>query len=138
MNNKVKVRPEQLLYAEILFWGSWGSIALMIITYLLYIFGIMDPYIPIKTIEHLWHLPVDEFLKQTNIQPGWTWITMLGKGDFLNFIGIAILGALTIIGYLTLIPAYLKEGEKVYTAIATVEVLVLLLAASGILGSGGH
>lgn len=138
MDKNIQVRPEQIIYAEILFWGCWGSIALMIVLYILYLLGIIEPYIPIKTIQQLWHLPSDEFLKQTNIEPGWTWITLLGKSDFLNFIGIAILGLLTIIGYLTLIPAYLKEGEKLYATIAIVEVLVLLLAASGLLGSGGH
>lgn len=138
MNQQIEVKKEQLIYAELLFWGCWGSIALMIVTYLLYLFGIIDPYIPIKTVQQLWHLPSDEFLKQTNIHPGWTWITLIGKSDFLNFIGIAILGLLTIIGYLTLIPAYLKEGDKLYATIATLEVIVLLLAASGILGSGGH
>ena len=61
---------------------------------------------------------------------------MLGKGDFLNFIGIAILGGVTIICYLAIIPTLLRKKDKAYVAMAFLEVLVLTLAASGILAVG--
>jgi len=63
---------------------------------------------------------------------------MLGYGDYLNYIGLALLGTLTIAGYLILLPAYLKKKDMAYTAIVIIEVLVLSLAASGILKVGGH
>ena len=61
---------------------------------------------------------------------------MLGKGDFLNFIGIAILGGVTIICYLAIIPTLLRKKDKAYVAMAFLEVIVLSLAASGILAVG--
>jgi hypothetical protein len=63
---------------------------------------------------------------------------MLGKGDFLNFIGIAFLAGVTIICFFPIIPIFLKKKDKVYAALAVVEILVLVLAASGLLKSGGH
>jgi hypothetical protein len=68
---------------------------------------------------------------------GWSWIKLLNKGDYLNFSGIAILSIITIICFLAIIPTLLKKGDKVYTILAFLEVLVLALAASGIL-AGGH
>ena len=138
MGNNVKVPKEQQIYAEILFYGAWGGIALMCITFFIYLSGIIKPYLPIDTVQNLWHLPSKEFIKILNIPEGWGWVHLLGKGDFLNFLGIALLGLLTIVAYLTLVFAYFKKGDKIYTAIAVVEILVLLLAASGILGSGAH
>jgi len=138
MGNNVKVPKEQQIYAEILFYGAWGGIALMCITFIIYLSGIMKPYVPIDTLQNLWNLPSGEFLEKLNIHEGWTWVYLLGKGDFLNFLGIAFLGLLTIVAYLTLVFAYFKKGDKIYATIAVAEILVLLLAASGILGSGGH
>jgi len=138
MENNVKVPKEQQIYAEILFYGAWGGIAIMCITFIIYLSGIMKPYVPIDTVQNLWHLPSKEFIKILNIPEGWGWVHLLGKGDFLNFLGIALLGLLTIVAYLTLVFAYFKKGDKIYATIAVVEILVLLLAASGILGSGGH
>jgi len=138
MGNNVKVPKEQQTYAEILFYGAWGGIALMCITFIIYLSGIIEPYVPIDTLQNLWNLPSGEFLEKLNIHEGWTWVYLLGNGDFLNFLGIALLGLLTIVAYLTLVFAYFKKGDKIYATIAVAEILVLLLAASGILGSGGH
>jgi hypothetical protein len=59
-----------------------------------------------------------------------------GEGDFLNFVGIAILGGITIICYLAIVPSLLRKRDFAYLAMALVEVLVLSLAASGLLVVG--
>ncbi len=133
-----KASPEQMLYADILFYGCWIGIFIMMVTYVLYVMRIMDPYIPLEKLPHLWRLPVGEFLHEAQAPHGWGWAGLLGKGDYLNFIGIALLGAMTIIGFLTLIPAYLRKRDWAFVVIVGLEVSALLLAASGILGAGGH
>ncbi|MCF8039215.1 MAG: DUF1634 domain-containing protein [Desulfohalobiaceae bacterium] len=134
----VKASAEQIRYANILFYGAWSGIALMIITYLIYVLGILPPHIPLHEVPNYWGMAADQYLHEADIGRGWAWAGMLGKGDFLNFLGIAFLGVLTIIGYLTLIPAYIKKKDTAYAIVAILEVLVLLSAASGFLGSGGH
>jgi hypothetical protein len=62
----------------------------------------------------------------------------VGKGDFLNFIPIAFLAAITVICYIRIIPIFLAKKDMVYSLLAITEVVVLTLAASGYLGSGGH
>lgn len=69
---------------------------------------------------------------------GWAWLKKLSKGDFLNFLGIAFLSGVTIVCYLRIIPILFRKKDSVYGILAIIEVLVLVLAASGILKSGGH
>jgi hypothetical protein len=49
-----------------------------------------------------------------------------------------LLAGLTVLCFLTLIPAYLGQKEWIFAAITIVEVLVLILAASGVLVTGAH
>ncbi|MFP5220887.1 MAG: DUF1634 domain-containing protein [Acidobacteriota bacterium] len=134
----IETPREQILYADILFWGCWGGLALMAITYILYVAGLMTPHIPLEKVTMLWSQPVGTYLSQGNVPTGWGWLALMGKGDFLNFAGIVLLAGLTIIAYIPLIPAFLKKGDKVYALLALLEVLVLSLAASGIVGGGAH
>ncbi len=220
---------EQVLYADILFYGAWGAILILFITFGLYVSKALPSHIPIQNVPHYWHessdswlnpwyamkepLKVDkeeyaipsgasiedisddkiaavmkreisesgdvgmdvhlavmetaealgldhrdekaeEKLEQTfagfkeqgllkQVKPsfpsGWEWTTMLGQGDFINFIGVAILAGMTILCFLVaLAPAYLKQKDWPYFGLVIFECLVLLLAASGILKVGGH
>lgn len=129
---------EQITYANILFYGCWAGLALMILTYIVYVTGILDPYVSMELVTKFWSQPVGEYLTQNNVPTGWGWATLLGKGDFLNFLGIALLGGLTIICYIPVTLAYLKKKDMAYAVISILEVLVLCFAASGIVGGGAH
>ncbi len=130
--------PEQVTYANMLFYGCWGSLALMAVTYLIYVSGFMTPYIPLETITQLWSQRVGVYLDQGHVPHGWGWATLLGYGDFLNFLGIALLAGMTVVCFVPLIPAFIKKKEPVMTVIAILEILVLTLAASGLISGGGH
>ncbi|MCG6930379.1 MAG: hypothetical protein LJE64_07455 [Desulfofustis sp.] len=130
--------PEQILYANILNKGMLIGLGVLLVTFSLYVFGIMDPYIPFDKLTISWSQPVSDYLHELNIPTGWAWLGMLGYGDFINFIGIAFLAGVSIICYLAIIPTLLKSGDKIYAVIAILEVIVLTAAATGIFGSGGH
>ena len=133
------VTPEQIRYADMVFYGSWLSILILFVTYGLYVSGAIAPHIPVERVTELWSLPVGEYVHEADIPIGWGWAGLLGKGDFLNFVGVVLLATMSIICFLgVLLPAYAKQRDWIYTGIVVLEVLVLCLAASGILGSGGH
>ncbi len=138
MEQSLEASPEQLLYAGILEKGMYLGLAILLITYILYVFGFISPFIPLNEVPNYWTLNVDEYLQKADIHAGWAWLGMLKYGDFLNFVGIAILALVTIVCYLSIIPGLLRSGDKVYALLALVEAIVLCVAASGILGSGGH
>ena len=137
-SNDSKPMAEQVIYADMLFWGAWAGIFLLVITYFLYGFGVIAPHIEIELIPQYWGHGLHEYLVGTKAPQGWGWASLLHRGDYANFIGLALLALLTIFCYLVLIRAYFNRKDKIYTTICVLEVLVLSLAASGILGGGGH
>ena len=125
---------EQLLYANILEKGMFIGLALMFITFGLYVFEISE----------YWNQPVHlyleviktDFLNWEHHPTGWTWLRLVNNGDFLNFIPIAILSGVTIVCYLAIIPGLFKRGDKAYAIMALAEAFILAMAASGLLAVG--
>ena len=128
--------PEQLLYARILEIGMYIGLLILFITFGLYTFGILDPYIPLDKISNYWSMNVHDYLKHAEIKAGWAWLGMVKYGDFINFIGVAILAGVTIFCYAAIVPTLLKNNDKVYAILAVLEVGILSAAASGLLAVG--
>ena len=139
-----RATEEQLLYANILEKGMLIGLALMFITFALYVFKIMPAAVPLTEISSYWNQPVhdylvainDNFLHQDHLVTGWSWLKLIGKGDFINFVPVAILSGVTIICYLAIVPGLFKRGDKAYAIMALAEAAILALAASGLLAVG--
>jgi hypothetical protein len=129
---------EQLAYASILDKGMKIGLLMLIISFIIYLTGILTPYIPVNDLPKYWTMSVHKYLEATGIHPGWSWLGLLGKGDFLNFIGIAFLAGITAVCYIRIIPILFAKKDMAFGIIAILEVIVLVLAASGLLKSGGH
>jgi len=136
--SKIKATEEQLAYAKLLDLGMKIGFIALVVTFIIYLTGILTPHIPVNDLPKYWSMPVKDYLKAAEIHAGWSWLGMLGKGDFLNFTGIAFLSAVTIFCYMRIIPILFRKKDTVYGVLAIIEVLVLALAASGILKGGGH
>ena len=129
---------EQILYANILNAGMLIGLISLVLIFILYVSGILSPLIPLEKVQTYWVLSVHEYLVKSGIQVGWAWFGELEYGDMLNYIPIAFLSLLTIICYISLIPGLIRKKDKPYIIICILEIIVLLIAASGVLGSGGH
>jgi hypothetical protein len=132
----LEASPEQVLYAKVLEIGMYIGLLILFVTFGLYAFGILDPYIPLDKISNYWSYNVHEYLEHAEIKAGWAWLGMLKYGDFINFIGIAMLAGVTIFCYAAIVPTLLKNNDKVYAVLAVLEVIILSAAASGILAVG--
>ncbi len=128
--------PEQIRYANILEKGMFVGLVILLITFAVYALGILKPYIPRSEISHYWVVSVHEYLEEAHVPVGWGWLEMLSYSDFLNFTGIAVLAGVTAICFLSIIPILLKEDDKLYAVLAFLEVIILSLAASGLLKVG--
>ncbi len=135
----VEASPAQLNYATVLNYGSIVGFVALLITFCMYVFGfsLAPAHIPLDELVSTWHLSSAEFNKLHNVPIGWGWVNLLATGDFANFIGIAILAGVTILCYIKLALDLYKTGDKLMGHIAVVEVIVLTLAASGLV-AGGH
>ena len=147
MNSEATARQEkseQLVYATVLEIGMYIGLLLLFVTFALYVSGAVAPAVPLEQVSNYWSHGVHGYLEAVNgdflhmEEPptGWMWVTMLNRGDFLNFVGIAILAGVTIFCYLAIVPTLRRKKDNAYLVMALLEVLVLALAASGILAVG--
>lgn len=133
-----KATEEQLLYAGILSKGMIFGLLTLILTFFIYLSGILEPKVPLADIQEYWKMPVKDYLEKSGIHTGWSWVGDLKYGDMLNFAPIAFLSGLTIFCYLAILPSLIKKKDTIYVVLVILEVLVLSLAASGILSGGAH
>ena len=127
---------EQRLYAGILDIGMKIGLVILVVTFGLYMTGVMEPHVPVEQLPQYWSMSVHDYLQATELGTGWSWIGSIGKSDLLNFVGIAFLAGVTIICYIAIIPSLLRKKDTAYVVLAVLEVAVLVLAASGILKAG--
>ena len=137
-NEKTKASEEQMAYAGVLNIGMWLGLLILVITFFIYLSGVLPSFVPIDDLPKYWTMRVHDYNVALNAPTGWGWAAMVGKGDYLNFIGIAILSGLTILCYIVIMPILIRKKQTAYVVIAIIEVLVLSLAASGIMKVGGH
>jgi hypothetical protein len=100
---------------------------------LVYLSGAMPPYVPLSDLPALWSLPVAKYLELTGAPTGWGWVRMLDKSDFLSLVAIASFASASMVCYLRALPVLMSHQDRVYAWIATAQIAVLLLAASGLL-----
>lgn len=128
---------EQMRYATLLEWGSRIGLAILVASFAAYAFGILPPLLPVEQLPMFWTLSADELRTGTAVPGGWGWVTLLGRGDMLTFLGIAILALCSLPALMAIVPVYARRRDWVYATLCVLEVLVIALAASGLLG-GAH
>ncbi|MDG4475302.1 hypothetical protein [Thiovibrio frasassiensis] len=143
-NKNTQATEEQLQYAAILEKGMYAGLALMVITFALYVLRVLPPIVPRSEISTYWSMPVHDYLVAINtnflhwetLPTGWSWMKLLGYGDFLNFLPVAILAGVTILCYMVITPGLFARGDKAMAFMAIAEAVILTLAASGLLSVG--
>jgi hypothetical protein len=140
------VSEEQLLYARILAAGMYSGLAILLVTFALYLTGLVEPAVPIEALPRYWTVSAKEYLDIVNAEylhrdhplTGWWWLSALAHGDYLNFVGIALLSLITLVCFVGITPSLIRKHDWIYASMAVAEVLILGLAASGLLIVGGH
>lgn len=138
------VCEEQLLYAKVLAVGMYAGLVILVVTFALYLTGLLEPAVPIKDLPAFWTMNVDRYLDVINAEyvghdhalRGWWWLSALGHGDYLNFVGIAVLSMVTVVCFIAVVPTLVAKRDWIYATMAMTEVVILALAASGILMVG--
>lgn len=135
-DQRPRATEEQLIYSNILGTGRQIGLSGIIVAFAVYLAGVLEPKMPISEIPKHWHLPSGQFMDIAGLKPGWAWVGMYHYGDMLNFFGVAILGLISIVCYLAILPKLLRKKDIAYAIIALAEVAVLAFAASGIIHIG--
>ncbi|MBF0286740.1 MAG: hypothetical protein HQM14_02905 [SAR324 cluster bacterium] len=123
-------------YAMLLKRISNLGLVLLFLTFGLYIFGVLEPLIPLEKLPQYWNLPLNEYIEQSGAPIGWGWLNHLGNGDYLSFIGLILLAAVDGICYVFLFIFFTKKKKRLYMALVSVELFLILLSASNLMQFG--
>lgn len=128
---------EQLAYADLLDLGMKAGLGGMVVCFLLYVSGIVTPFVPLEDMPRYWSMSVNEYLAATKAPTGWGWTRLAASGDYINLVPVTFLSTITIACYLRILPMLSSRGERIFSLIIVAEIAILLLAVSGYL-AGGH
>lgn len=127
---------EQLRYAAWLEWGTRAGLAVLVVSFAAYVFGLLPSLVPPQDLAQVWGLPVTQYLQRTGAPTGWGWVSNLGRGDAAALLGIVILAGCSVPALLALVPSSWRKGDKAFAAMCVAEVIIVVLAATGWLTSG--
>ena len=129
---------EQMRYAAVLQFLSRSGLFVLILGFGLYISGLAPAVVPVEQVPGLLHLRAQDFVHETGTPIGWDWVNNLDQGEVISNLGVIYLSIATIICFLTIFPVVIRKKDLAYVTIVLIELLVLILAASGILTTGAH
>ena len=133
---ELQVDPEQIGYVQVVAWGNRLGLTVMLVGFVGYLSGLLPARIPPETLLEVWSLPLPEFLVQTQSSIGWDWLQYLENGDTLALLGIALLGGVTLAGYLLLLVRFLGERKWRQSGMAVAEIALIVMVAANWIGAG--
>jgi len=128
---------DQIAYARVLAVVTNTGLAGLVILFGIYVLGGLDPHIAHDRLPELWKLPARQFLEATGMAPGWGWTALLPRADILTLVGIAALAFASVPCLAVIMPVYWRTRRRALFVICAFEIVVILLAASGLV-TGGH
>ena len=102
--------PEQLRYARLLELGTRVGLVVLLFSFSAYVFNI--------------------------VPQGWGRLRLPQLSALRRQAGLVVLALVSVVCLLSLVPLYKARGDKAFVAICVAEVVVVLLAASGIFSMG--
>ena len=130
------VPEESLAYARVIAPGVVATLTLLVATFAIYVSGAGQADVPPEKMQKLWSKPCAEYRRTVGIDAGWAWVRHADKADYTNYLGICLLAGLVALGYLCILPVFLRKRQWPLALIALAQLLVLLVAASGVLLAG--
>jgi len=131
------VAEEREIFARWLDVGTRIGFVVLVATFLLYVLGILPSHIPLADLPHYWRFSVVRYLAETGEPTGWGWVRRVHEGDLATLLGIAILAAANMFCYVRVLPDLVRRREWAFAVMCALELLVFLVAASGVLGYTG-
>jgi hypothetical protein len=135
MELKPDVDRAQSAYAASLAWGTRIGLSLLVAAFAAYVLGLVPTLLPIDELPRYWSRPASELLAATGTPAGWGWATWLPRADMLVLAAIALVASCSIVCLLLAMRAFGSDGERVPAILCILEVVVILLAASGLLAA---
>ncbi len=110
------------------------AFVLSTVSFALYVTGTLAPWVPPADLPTLWHLPLEQYLAHTSAPTGWGWLGYVARGDYLNYVGLSLFACVVVVCHLAILVPLLRRGERLMAGLVVAQVLVLSVAASGVVG----
>jgi hypothetical protein len=130
-----EIHRDHARYARVLEVAVHVSLTLLVLAFIAYVSGFVPEHVPVDELSRYWGLPVGEYLRQTGMPSGWGWIKLVMRGDVMNLAGVALLASVAPLCMLVLLPIYAARRDGAYIVITLLNIAVVVLAASGRLGT---
>jgi hypothetical protein len=124
---------EELRYAKVLQIATRLGLVLLVLSFLVYMSGLVPALVPVDQLSQYWGLSAREFVTATHTPTGWAWVGLVGYGDVLNVAAIAFLGGVSGLCLLAVLPLLVRRGDWVHVLVALAQIAVLVLSASNLL-----
>lgn len=134
--NTHNIDKVQLVYARVLEMVSHVGISFLALGYLVYVLQLLPLSIPIDAIAGNWHLKASEMQQKLHTPAGWSILSTpaaLFKGDVVSYLSIYYLATATVVCLAFASVTFYREKNYLYTTIALFQLVVLLVAASGLI-----
>ncbi|MFO8065209.1 MAG: hypothetical protein ACQETQ_05310 [Spirochaetota bacterium] len=134
MNDAGQNEELERSYGKVLHYLVLTGFVLLFLMFFLYAFGVLPAYMDAERVPEIWAMPADEAQELMGRPPFWGWVTNLHRADLLSLGSLAFLTAVTPLAFTFLLALFLKHKNVPYAAMVFVEMLILILAASGLVG----
>lgn len=132
MTEKKKPQRARHVYARVLLLLVPLAFGLTAMAFLLYITGVLTPLVAMAETARLWAMGAGDALTSAGLEPGWDWVTRWYRADMLCLVALALLASATPIACAFASVQYFRRREWALGIIASVQVLILAIAMSGL------
>lgn len=129
----MKTNLEQERYARFLAAGANSGLVLLIIAFIAYVTGALEPHVPLDRLPELWGQSAAEFSGKVGLPSGWGSFAYIHRGDVINVAGIGMLAMCSVPSLIAVIPVFASRGERIMPVVCTLQIGIIALAASGLL-----
>jgi hypothetical protein len=105
------------------------GLVLLAATFVVYVFGLLPPHVPLDRVPSYWHLRAADYLERTGMPARWQWAARLSEGDVLTMVPAVFLVALAAPCLVAVLPMLVRRREFVYVAIIVLQLALFAVAA---------
>lgn len=124
------------VFARVELWGVRVGIIGMIVTFALYLTGLVQPFIAPSRLTGLIGGGVTAYVRDNQVPTGWDWLSLIERSDMLSLASLVFMVGVIAAAYVALVPVLIRQGNRIYLGIVIAQLGVFFLAAFG--GFGGH
>lgn len=132
MADAPELKRARHVYARVLAMVVPVAFSLTVLTFLLYVSGIVEPVVPLKDVQELWTAGAHSALDAAGLEAGFSWMLQWKSADTMCLIALALLASATPVACFAAGIQYLRRREWALGIIALVQMAILGVAMSGL------